>query len=122
MNETNERDVNTWGLGAASEGALPEGGGRPRIGKRISRTLLEPTSLTTPELRAIDRFIDLVAVGVGDDLAAIWLYGSRARGESASEDSDVDLLVLACGEESGIVAPSSRLRWKPNESLAINNT
>ena len=29
---------------------------------------------------------------VGDE--AIWLFGSRARGENLSEDSDVDVLVL----------------------------
>ncbi len=34
---------------------------------------------------------------LGDDLQAIWLYGSRARGETPHEDSDVDLLVIADG-------------------------
>ncbi len=30
-------------------------------------------------------------------MQAIWLYGSRARGEPAHPDSDVDLLVIAEG-------------------------
>ncbi len=31
---------------------------------------------------------------LGDDLRAVWLYGSRARGESGHAESDIDLLVL----------------------------
>ncbi len=33
---------------------------------------------------------------LGEDLRAVWLYGSRARGEAHGE-SDVDLLVIAEG-------------------------
>jgi len=31
---------------------------------------------------------------LGADLRAVWLYGSRARGEPGHDESDVDLLVL----------------------------
>jgi len=31
----------------------------------------------------------------GDDLLAVWLYGSRARGRRPHAESDVDLLVIA---------------------------
>lgn len=34
---------------------------------------------------------------LGDDLLAVWLYGSRARGERPHPESDVDLLVIAEG-------------------------
>lgn len=33
----------------------------------------------------------------GADLEAVWLYGSRARGEQPHSESDVDLLVVADG-------------------------
>lgn len=49
------------------------------------------------EQSAVERFVDLVADIAGDDLEAIWLYGSKARGEAGSKESDVDLLVLARG-------------------------
>ena len=34
---------------------------------------------------------------LGDDLVAVWLYGSRARGEPRKPESDVDLLIIARG-------------------------
>lgn len=38
--------------------------------------------------------MELVRARLGPRLAAVWLYGSRARGEPPREESDVDLLVL----------------------------
>ncbi len=32
------------------------------------------------------------------ELDAVWLFGSRARGEAGGEDSDVDLLVITRGD------------------------
>ncbi len=43
------------------------------------------------------RFVDALDGELGEDLRAIWLYGSRARGEPARPDSDIDLLVIAEG-------------------------
>lgn len=34
----------------------------------------------------------------GDDLDAVWLYGSRARGERTHDESDVDVLVITRSE------------------------
>jgi predicted nucleotidyltransferase/uncharacterized protein (UPF0332 family) len=52
-------------------------------------------SLTEAERRALDRLVDALQRELGDDLHAVWLYGSRARGEPPrDEDSDVDLLVI----------------------------
>jgi uncharacterized protein (UPF0332 family)/predicted nucleotidyltransferase len=56
---------------------------------------LAQTSLTDVERRVVERFIRLLSGELGDELLAVWLYGSRARGERPQEDSDVDLLVIA---------------------------
>jgi predicted nucleotidyltransferase len=33
----------------------------------------------------------------GESLRSVWLFGSRARGEPRSEESDVDVLVVSTG-------------------------
>jgi predicted nucleotidyltransferase len=43
----------------------------------------------------IERFVGLLDAELGAHLRSVWLYGSRARGEPAGEDSDVDLLVVS---------------------------
>ena len=43
------------------------------------------------------RFIAMLGDELGNDLRAVWLYGSRARKEEPHPDSDVDLLVIADG-------------------------
>ncbi len=43
----------------------------------------------------LERLVALLEAEFGDDLRAVWLYGSRARGDTPSEDSDVDLLVVS---------------------------
>lgn len=50
--------------------------------------------LTESERRVVERFASRLRDELGDDLHALWLYGSRARGEMHA-DSDVDLLVIA---------------------------
>ena len=35
-----------------------------------------------------------MACQLGEELGAVWLFGSRARGEDTGEESDVDVLVL----------------------------
>lgn len=52
-------------------------------------------NLTTAERRVLGRFLELLQVELGDELRAVWLYGSRARGEGATGESDVDVLVLS---------------------------
>lgn len=53
------------------------------------------TSLSADERALLQRFIAVAAARIGGRLCAVWLFGSRARGEhSGSEGSDVDLLVL----------------------------
>jgi predicted nucleotidyltransferase len=43
----------------------------------------------------LERFVRLLEVELGRDLRAVWLYGSRARGEQPGPDSDVDVLVVS---------------------------
>jgi predicted nucleotidyltransferase len=42
---------------------------------------LATASLSDAERRALDRFVAAVQRELGDELHAVWLYGSRARGE-----------------------------------------
>jgi len=54
--------------------------------------------LSDPERRTLQRFVAMLGAELGDDLRAVWLYGSRARGERPHPESDVDLLVIAAGD------------------------
>jgi predicted nucleotidyltransferase len=54
-------------------------------------------SLTHSERRVLERLVDVLRDQLGSDLHAIWLYGSRARGETPHPDSDIDLMVIADG-------------------------
>lgn len=55
---------------------------------------LAQTSLSTEERALIERFVRELRTRLRDELHAVWLFGSRARGETPSRDSDVDVLVL----------------------------
>lgn len=63
------------------------------------------TSLSPAEQRAVDRFVASLVAQLGDDLLAVWLFGSRARGEPVGDaDSDVDMIVITrTGEERDLV-------------------
>jgi predicted nucleotidyltransferase len=56
---------------------------------------LAEASLTRIERRALERLVGLLEAEFGAHLQAIWLYGSRARGERPHDGSDVDLLVVS---------------------------
>jgi predicted nucleotidyltransferase len=55
---------------------------------------LSETSLAPDERALLERYVEKLHRHLGDRLHAVWLFGSRARGEPRSEDSDVDVLVL----------------------------
>ncbi|MGA8745465.1 MAG: nucleotidyltransferase domain-containing protein [Solirubrobacterales bacterium] len=65
----------------------------------ISRAALNDT-----ERRAIERIVNLLQSELGEDLLALWLYGSRARGEADPNEthydrrSDIDMMAIV---ESG---------------------
>jgi predicted nucleotidyltransferase len=56
--------------------------------------------LTDTERRVVERLLASLERELGDDLLAVWLYGSRARGEAdltqtgPDTRSDVDLMVI----------------------------
>ncbi len=41
------------------------------------------------------RLVSRMREDFGSDLRAVWLYGSRARGEPPHAESDIDLMVIA---------------------------
>lgn len=55
---------------------------------------LDSAALDDAEYRTLKRFVALLRSRLGEDLVAVWLYGSRARGQRPHEESDVDLMVL----------------------------
>ena len=57
-------------------------------------TLAEAT-LTDAERRVLERLVPLLEEELGPSLHAVWLYGSRARGESPHDESDIDLLIVS---------------------------
>ena len=57
---------------------------------------LNAAQLSEGERRVVERFASSLNDALGDDLRALWLYGSRAR-RTAHSESDVDLLVIADG-------------------------
>lgn len=68
---------------------------------------LSGAALNDRELRVLGRIAELLREQLGEDLLALWLYGSRARGEADPEEtdpdlrSDVDLLaIVASGRDA----------------------
>jgi predicted nucleotidyltransferase len=57
-------------------------------------TTLSETTLLADERTLTERFVERLRERLKDELHAVWLFGSRARGEEPSEESDVDVLVL----------------------------
>lgn len=64
-------------------------------------------TLTPAEGRAVARIITALEERLGDRMHAAWLYGSRARGETPHDESDVDVLVVAEGARE--LYPSAEL-------------
>ncbi len=57
-------------------------------------TTLAETSLSDDERMLVERFVEELRDRLADQLHSVWLFGSRARGEQPSSESDVDVLVL----------------------------
>jgi len=64
---------------------------------------LAAATLNEDERRAVGRLVRRLREELGGDLLAVWLYGSRARGDANPEEtdddrkSDVDLMAIAAG-------------------------
>jgi predicted nucleotidyltransferase len=63
-----------------------------------SMPALADAALDEREREVLDRFVDALVDEYGDDLDAVWLYGSRARGERPHDESDIDVLVVTRSE------------------------
>ena len=55
---------------------------------------LGDATLSDAERRVVDRAVRDLRFAFGERLRSVWLYGSRARGETPHAESDVDLLVV----------------------------
>lgn len=66
---------------------------------RLSETLMR-AALSEPERRIVERIVDALRADLGKDLLAVWLYGSRARGEADPNEthydrrSDIDMMAI----------------------------
>lgn len=78
---------------------------------------LADAQLTAQERRVLERLLLSLREELGDDLLAVWLYGSRARGEADLTEthhdrrSDVDLMI--------VVDPSSSWTAHNNNVFAL---
>ncbi|MFL5900830.1 MAG: hypothetical protein ACJ75S_06490 [Solirubrobacterales bacterium] len=67
------------------------------------REPLAAAALSNRERQVVERLTGLLQDELSDDLRAIWLYGSRARGDATIDEtdpdlkSDIDLMVIAEG-------------------------
>jgi predicted nucleotidyltransferase len=57
-------------------------------------TTLAETTLSHDERMLVELLVEELRARLKDELHAVWLFGSRARGEQPSSESDVDVLVL----------------------------
>lgn len=61
---------------------------------------LKQAALNDRERRVVARIVALLEEELGDDLLAVWLYGSRARGEADPNEthydrrSDIDMMAI----------------------------
>ena len=57
------------------------------------RSLAE-ASLSADERAVLERYVAKLRSELANELKGVWLFGSRARGDAYSAESDVDVLVL----------------------------
>lgn len=76
--------------------------------------------MSEAERRAIDAFVDALRQRLGGGLRSVWLYGSRARGESTREYSDVDLLVVTEGGRRHDFRVVTDLLWDAAEAAGAD--
>jgi predicted nucleotidyltransferase len=79
---------------------------------------LAGAALNECERRVVERMLAVLRERIGEDLLAVWLYGSRARGEANPEEtdpdrrSDVDLMAIV---DPG--RDASAIRWDIHQPL-----
>jgi predicted nucleotidyltransferase len=84
----------------------------------LPRDPLSQATLSAPERDVVGRLVGRLEDELADDLHAIWLYGSRARGEASIAEtdpdlkSDIDLMVIAEGGRQRYSAKVHELAYK----------
>jgi predicted nucleotidyltransferase len=68
------------------------------VAKQESGEVLDTIALTKQEKQALGVFVERVRRSLGENLAGIILFGSKARG-NAKKSSDIDLLVIVKKED-----------------------
>jgi predicted nucleotidyltransferase len=84
---------------------------------------LSAAALNERERLIVERLLGRLREEVGNDLLAVWLYGSRARGDADPTESDpdrrsdVDLLAIAEGGDERYGKGVNALRFDVAEAL-----
>ena len=80
---------------------------------------LSAAALNQTERRAVARIVARLESELGDHLLAVWLYGSRARGEADPDEthydrrSDIDMIaIVASGRDAAEASWELRPRWE----------
>ncbi len=81
---------------------------------------MSAVSLDQTEQGAVSAVVGRLREALGDRLLAIWLYGSRARGETPGPDSDVDLLVIIRDGDWRRQREVAHLAWEAVDSAGAN--
>ncbi|MBS1883684.1 MAG: hypothetical protein JSS97_12090 [Actinobacteria bacterium] len=74
---------------------------------------LSDLALTSRERRVVDRLLGRLQAEIGDELLAVWLFGSRARGDADPTEADPDL--RSDVDLMAVVGPgvdANGLKWK----------
>lgn len=79
---------------------------------------LAEANLSDDERRVLARWLELVRAEL--DLEAVWLFGSRARGEGSVTESDVDLLMITRGDPRADEQRADRLLWRAAQEVGGN--
>jgi predicted nucleotidyltransferase len=80
---------------------------------------LASAALNGTERRVVEGLVESLRSALGPDLLAIWLYGSRARGEADPDEtdhdrrSDIDMIaILGPGRDAAATTWELRPRWE----------
>ena len=84
-------------------------------------TALAEASLSDAERRALDLAVSELRRELGGRLHAVWLYGSRARGEAPHPESDVDLLVVLDRRDREAADRVHDAVWRAQETIGLGN-
>jgi len=82
-------------------------------------TTLAEATLTEAERLALELAVADLRSALGDRLRAVWLYGSRARGEPPQPESDVDLLVVLDRRDREATDRVYDALWRAQQTIGV---